>query len=280
MSTMRFRVAVVGLTLAVAACAVSGAAAGGHDGAWHKTDNAHYYVSVGDSLAAGFQPGAPFTSEGYADQLYIKLARTDKKLQLVKLGCPGETTTMMVTGVGSPCPHAYGSQLADALAFLQAHRKGIRYVTIDIGANDVLPCAAVGFAPTCIGPALAAIQTNLPAILAALRGATKHKVRFAGMNYWNPFVALYASNQALALASTALTVNTFNPLLESAYGAYGVPVADVETAFSVTDFTPVGGIPLNVTRVCAWTWMCTVGNIHPNATGYGVIAGAFREALK
>jgi lysophospholipase L1-like esterase len=279
MTTIRFRAAIAALALAAAAW-LAPVAPAGHDGAWQKADTATYYVSVGDSLSAGTQPGRSFTDEGYADQLYITLGRQDKKLQLVKLGCPGETTTMMVTGVGSPCPHAYGSQLADALAFLRQHRERIRYVTIDIGANDVLPCAAVGFAPSCVGAALGAIQTNLPVIMAALKAAAETDVRFAGMNYWNPFVALYGSNQALALASTALTVNTFNPLLEGIYTAFGVPVADAETAFSVTNFAPVGGVPFNVTRVCAWTWMCAVGNIHPNATGYGVLAHAFEQALK
>ena len=279
MHKVQFRFVSAALALAAAAWIAPGATAAGRDGGWEKGVNARYYVSVGDSLAAGTQPGRNFTDEGYADQLYIQLAREDKKLQLVKFGCPGETTSAMVTGVGSPCPHLTGSQLSDAVAFLRQHRGHIRYVTIDIGANDVLPCAAVGFAASCIVPALGAIQANLPVILSALRGATTPAVSFAGMNYWNPFVALYSTNPTLAIASTNLTVNTFNPLLEAAYGAYGVPVADAETAFSVSDFTLVGGVPLNVTKVCTWTWMCSVGNIHPNATGYGVLAGAFEEVL-
>ena len=32
-------------------------------------------------------------------------------------------------------------------------------------------------------------------------------------------------------------------------------------------------------RVCTWTWMWAVGNVHPNKTGYGVIAEAFKTAL-
>lgn len=31
--------------------------------------------------------------------------------------------------------------------------------------------------------------------------------------------------------------------------------------------------------ICAWTWMCTLSDIHPNAIGYGVIAKAFADAL-
>ena len=278
MNTMRFRVAVAGLALAAAAWAATGATAAGKDKP--PKDDAHYYVSVGDSVAAGTQPNRPFTDEGYADQLYASLAHQDPKLQLVKLGCPGETTQSMITGIQSPCPHQYGSQIGDVVVFLQQHAKSVRYITIDIGANDVLPCASTGFSPACIGPALAAIKVNLPLIMYDLRWASGRNIETAGMNYYNPFLALYGSNQALALASNALMVNTFNPLLESSYTAAGASVADVETAFSTTDFTPVGGVPLNVSRICSWTWMCSVGNIHPNKTGYGVIASAFEAVLK
>jgi hypothetical protein len=52
-----------------------------------------------------------------------------------------------------------------------------------------------------------------------------------------------------------------------------------ETALSTTDWTLVDGIPLNVERICEWTWMCSVGNIHANDDCYGVIAQAFEDAL-
>src|SRR5215472_5834825 len=63
----------------------------------------------------------------------------------------------------------------------------------------------------------------------------------------------------------------------------GDPVADVTSAFSTSDFTLVDGIPLDVLRICQWTWMCAsppLGpDIHPNTAGYGVIAQAFKNAL-
>ena len=52
-------------------------------------------------------------------------------------------------------------------------------------------------------------------------------------------------------------------------------------AFQTTVFTPA--LPLNVSLICAWTWMCApppVGpNIHPNAAGYWVIAGTFAKTI-
>ncbi len=44
-----------------------------------------------------------------------------------------------------------------------------------------------------------------------------------------------------------------------------------------------GTVPLNVARICQWTWMCApppVGpNIHANAAGYQVIAAAFQQVI-
>jgi hypothetical protein len=72
-------------------------------------------------------------------------------------------------------------------------------------------------------------------------------------------------------------------MLEQIYEAAGDPVADVESAFSTTVTTPVVGIPLDVLRICQWTWMCAAAplgpNIHANSAGYGVIAQAFEKII-
>ena len=81
----------------------------------------------------------------------------------------------------------------------------------------------------------------------------------------------------------------YNDLLEAAYRGAGAPVADVEAAFSTTDFDTlvtlpgVGQVPLNVARVCQWTWMCAPApqgpNVHGRPEGYWVMAGTFVAAL-
>src|SRR5579859_7052751 len=96
------------------------------------TTPATYYLSLGDSLAQGVQPDAAGTSvetgQGYPDQLYAMLHRSQPGLRLVKLGCPGETTGSMIGG--GICAYAQGSQLAAAAAFLTAHRGHLSLVTI------------------------------------------------------------------------------------------------------------------------------------------------------
>jgi len=256
----------------------------------------HYYLSLGDSLAAGEQPTLPpgqnFGDEGYADQL-LAIERTRiPKLKLVKLGCGGETTasmitavpTIMVPGIGPVpyegrgdhffCSFPHGSQLADAVSVLQAHRGFVSFVTIDIGPNDVFQLGSDAGSTQ--------IRQNLPVILAALRDAAGPGVPIVGMNFYGVRLVDWFGNPA-SLPGRIAGVVAFNNFLEGIYAASGEPVADVETAFSTTDTTSVGGIPLDVLRICQWTWMCAAPplgpDVHANTTGYGVIAQAFAKIL-
>jgi lysophospholipase L1-like esterase len=252
-----------------------------------------YYVSLGTSLAAGTQPGSLFTNEGYADQLHRLLQVKDRRLQLVKLGCPDETTVSMITGnqiTGEPsmCTYRGGSQLNEAVAFLRANRGAVSLVTIDMGANDLLPCVGEDGAidELCIGDAFGNVNDNLPFILTALREAAGAGVPIVAMNYYNPFVAAWLQGpdgRALALQS-AFLLGQFNDLLEGIYAFFAVPVGDVARAFRSDDFNtivPRIGLPINVVLVCQLTWMCTPSaDIHPNRNGYFVIALALVAALK
>jgi lysophospholipase L1-like esterase len=240
-----------------------------------------YYLSLGDSLAAGTQPGHAFTDQGYADQLAVLLQERTPNLRLAKLGCPGETTTSMITpdlayegrNGRSACHYPHGSQLAEAVSFLHAHQRSVALVTIDIGPNDLFR-----------GGGVAAIQANLPKILAALREAAGPGVPIVGMNFYDPRLAqswfVTHPGDLGALGVEIANAVLFNDLIEALFAAAGDPVADVEAAFRTTDTTLVGTTPRDVVLVCAWTWICGLEqDIHANATGYGVIAVAFLAKL-
>jgi lysophospholipase L1-like esterase len=259
------------------------------------TDNGtDYYLSLGDSLAAGTNAtavGVAFTDEGYADQLHAALADEDPKLELVKLGCPGESTSSMrfgsqpattVESCGTPryyknVLYPKRTQLAEAVSFLQAHNGKVALVTIDIGAGDLQRLDAQGNLAICLfEPAGCATQTaamaeNLTAILADLRAAAGPDVPIVGMSYYDVFAPLCISGAAPNFVCGR--VDTANATLVNTYAAAGDPVADVARAFENDDLTK------EADHVCAWTWFCTARDTHPNSIGYGVIAHAFEQAL-
>lgn len=249
-----------------------------------------YYLSLGDSLAQGAQPitGPPTNesgagyNQGYADQL-LKRARNDARygqLRLAKLGCGGESTLTMI--FGGRCRYGAGSQLAEAVAFLDAHPGEVGFVTIDVGPNDIFV--------DCNGDAgcgIGHIQQALPYILATLRAHAGPDVPIVAMNFYQPGVNAWFIDPA-AGQQAAQDVVAFNNVLESIYAAASVPFADVETAFAVTDFVDgailpgFGPVPLSVFNVCTLTWACDAHmgfDIHPNSTGYAVIANAFAAVL-
>ena len=249
-----------------------------------------YYLSVGDSLAAGVQPiGDPDdlfrTDRGYAEQLLQTARSRYPKLSLEKLGCPGETTTTMIDG--GICAYDHGSQLDEAVAFLRGHRQFVAFITIDIGAND-FPCQAA----ECIPAGVGTIQSNLPTILAKLRDAAGPGVPIVGMTLYNPFLANWLTGpqgQVIAQASATQLMGPVNQVLRGIFVAGGARVADIEEAFSSNDFAMqvdlpgAGTVPLNVARICMWTWVCAPApygpDNHANEAGYGAIARAFAIQL-
>jgi hypothetical protein len=110
------------------------------------------------------------------------------------------------------------------------------------------------------------------------------------MNLYDPFLAVYLngpSGQSVANLSVGFA-GQLNATFASIYRAAGDPMADVASTFATTNTAPTnlaghGTVPTNVARICQWTWMCApppLGpNIHANATGYQMIAGAFRPLV-
>ena len=172
-----------------------------------------YYVSLGTSLSVGIQPNSTsgineLTDDGYADQLFDIIEPEFRKLRLVKLGCPGKTTTTMMAG--GICTYSQGSQLAEAVQFLHAHKDKVELITIDMGVNDVLAAGCIVGTVVdvpCIMAAFGQVATNLPLILTALQNAANEDTPIVGMNYYNSFLAFWLigiDGQMLAMDSAAL----------------------------------------------------------------------------
>ena len=271
------------LCLAVAMSAVVPAAAAPSDKGQGRTT---YYVALGDSLAQGFMPGLGDTDQGYVDRLYEELRASDPDLALVKLGCSGETVVTLVSG--GRCDYGdAGSQLAAAVDFLREHRGKVEYVTIDIGANNVARCVRTGAIDmACIAAGLGAIDQLLPQALADVRAAGGGRPTYAGMTYYNPFLAAWLlgpPGQALAVQSLGL-LRQVNGIETAAFDANRFRVARVDEAFRSEDFTPIsapglGTVPINVATICTLTFMCVRNDIHANPAGYQLLADTFADVI-
>jgi lysophospholipase L1-like esterase len=247
-----------------------------------------YYLALGDSLSRGVQPNAAGTNvetrSGYPDQVYAALRRSHPGLELVKLGCPGETTSTMING--GICRYPGGSQLKTAETFLKEHSGRVLLVTIDIGANDPEACGGqpnLAQLASCAVKDIPAAVTHLTTIMARLTAAGPG-VRIVGMNYYLPALAEWHNGLSGRLVTRVAErlAAAYNALLGRVYTHYGARVANVFGAFHTSDFAAQGTTPRNVALLCQWTWACAAPprgpNQHANQAGYQVIARTFLQA--
>jgi lysophospholipase L1-like esterase len=248
-----------------------------------------YYVSVGDSYSAGYQPGLGATS-GYTGYVAKKT-----HLTLANFGCGGATTTSVIDTVGCPdnLPHTAGAvpyptttQAAAAEAFITLHRGHIGLITVSIGGNDVTACATATNPTSCVGTAVTGIKTNVATLASGLRAAAGPKVPIMGLTYPDvilgeyvyPSVPATAARISLAQLSVVAFKSLINPALTTAYAPSGGVLVDVTSATGgytpltrTETLSPYGTIPVAVAKVCTLTWFCKEGNIHATTTGYTFI---------
>jgi len=245
------------------------------------------YLALGDSLAASFQPVGD-QHRGYAEQLFQLQQASMPALRLVKLGCPGERTNT-IDRPRRPCPYPEGTQLDQAVSVLRSGE--VAFATLQIGANDLFSCFRFRqgmFDHGCVDERLPKVTARLVAIVRALRAADP-SVPIVGMTYFDPLLALWTAPgfpHHLVVANADVW-HAINQTLAETYAGLGLPVADVEGAFSSADFDTIvqvrrfGGLPLNVARVCQWSYMCTTSgeDTHPTTIGYAAITRAVETTL-
>jgi lysophospholipase L1-like esterase len=273
------------LSVVLATTAIVLASFAGNAGAAPPTGRV--YLALGDSLAASFQPNGD-THHGYAEQLFQLEQAGIPDLRLVKLACPGERTTT-IDRSRRLCPYPQGSQLDQAVAVLGS--RDVAFVTLQIGSNDLMRCFRFGqaaFDQACVDDLLPALQERLATIVQALQAA-EAGVTIIGATYYDPLLAAWNipgidHDAVLAIQDVW---QSFDDALTQTYTDLGVPVADLEGAFSTTDFDTIvhlgrfGDVPINVARVCQWTYACSRRGFdpHPNTVGYAVLTRAWEAAL-
>ncbi len=233
----------------------------------------HYYLGLGDSLAFGFQPDLNW-DEGYVEDLYYQNLQYHGSSSLTNYGCNGETSNSMISG---NCPYWYilhnyywGAQLTAAVNFLNNHKGNVSPVTLDMGANDLLPYinASNCSISSSWTSALSTLNYNLNNIILPklVNALTVNGVRTGDlvmMNYYDPF--------ALQCPNTIPYVQQLNTNIQNDAAMFGIPVVNVYAAFGGSN---------QASNICSYTWMCSFfNNIHPTSTGYQVIANAFTNTL-
>jgi lysophospholipase L1-like esterase len=282
------------LSLVVVATLIVSMFQGGISAAGARRGTATTYLALGTSLAVGFQPGRGETAKGYVDDLWRTYSEQIPGLTLRNFGCVGETSRSMIDGGHSACHYAAGSQLGAAVAFLEAHPGEVAFITIDVGANDLvgrcLDFSTGVLDAACATDMLPRLQARLTHIVDALTAAGPG-VPIVAMTYYDPllgFWGLVPGGRHLARADQRVWA-TFNTGMATAYVNAGTTVADVAATFQIDDFTDTvdvpgrGPVPVNVALTCRWTWFCSprsFGDPHANALGYRMIARTFEGELQ
>ncbi len=228
-----------------------------------------YYLALGDSLAFGYQPDLDF-DDGYVNDFFVNL-KAHGISSNANMSCPGETSTTFLNG---KCPYPLlrkypylGPQLNAAVHYLHKHSGNVSPVTLDIGANDVLPDINTSTCSVNISKFIADLATvdrNLTrTILPALHNALLVNGQTTGdlliMNYYNAYQNI--------CPSTLPSIEMLNQHLANDASGYG-KIVNVFNAF---------GGP-SQPHVCSYTWMCTAfKDLHPKDKGYSVIASAFEN---
>ena len=218
------------------------------------------FIALGDSLAAAV--GVDGYAEGYVSQVHREVSLRDGSvLGLRNFGVSGETSgTMLLSG-----------QLDNAIAF--GLDQDVAYVTIDVGANDLLghlgssDCAEDVTAPLCterIDASLRAYESNIEEIFSRLREAFPDATVIF-LQAYNPFSLGFEEEVAFEAQSND-KLQRLNSIAATAATDYDIVVAD--------GFTPMRGTTTFTTHM-----VDIPPDIHPNKAGYDILTDAIMDVL-
>jgi lysophospholipase L1-like esterase len=225
-----------------------------------SADGSVFYVALGDSLAANV--GVDQARDGYVSRLHNQLQiRDGRDYGLRNFGISGETSGTLIRS----------GQLDEAIAFLNAN--DVAYVTIDIGANDLLghlgsaDCSEDLQTAACqerLASAFAAYEVNMVEILDRLSSAAPDAT-IMFMRAYNPFSLGFGASVGFETQSSE-TLEALNDVAAALAADRGILVADA--------FAPMEGTAAATTRM-----VDNPPDIHPNEIGFDILTGSFVDAL-
>ena len=250
-------------------------------------------LSLGDSVVFGYitQAGHAYVNPtnfiGYPEHDSLQL-----NLDIANAACPGETSGSLLSATAPdngcrafraafPLHVAYSStQIAFAVDYLKHHR-GVRVVTIGIGANDLFllqdSCAASANPTGCI-------EAGLPSVLSSVgENMAKILVDLRSSGYGGEIVIVnYYSLDYSDVANTQIT-QLLNQAIAAPAKSFGAVVADVFSAFQRVVSNPAiagktcnAGL-LNVNPQDPTEATC---DVHPSQSGQRLIADTVARAVR
>jgi len=261
------------------------------------------YVALGDSITFGETDLGYVQSNG--DRGYVSLFANTPAAQnggvrptVFNLAIDGETASSFMTKAGRTPPVVgrgdaplqlenlnYGnstalsqSQLfANTVAAQTALGNTVSAITITLGFNELAALAPMQNTPAAeaaaiaqIPATLAAYRTNETAVLNQVRSLAPNASLYL-LGYFNPFPADPASPAApvFAAGGTAL-----NGVIQSLAAQFGATYVDNATPFvgNEAQYTYEASLPAGSSVSGAYGGLLPIGDVHPNALGYSVIA--------
>ncbi len=251
---------------------------------------AQTYVAVGDSLAFGYQAEKFYTlflsgqydpsafNTGFVDVITNVLRGFAPNLITVNFSCPGETTSTLIMGgcpfhnwlFALPLHQNYpGStpQILAAMQYLQAHPNEIVFMTVTIGANDILNLFSdCGNDMTCVQQGLPVVSTQAAQALGAVIQALKVLSPQSTVLYTNvPDPYMFSNPASVAI------FDSFNAAMGAAATAAGARVVDW--------FGPLKQV--DQPTFCILTYVCQAPlyDIHPTDFGYQILGHVTLQTL-
>jgi len=267
------------------------------------------YVALGDSITFGETDLGYVQSNG--DRGYVSLFANTLAAQngsvrptVFNLAIDGETASSFMTNAGRTPPVVgrgdaplqlenlnYGnstalsqSQLfANTVAAQTALDNTVSAITITLGFNELAALAPMQNTPATEAAAIAQIpatlatyQTNETAVLNQVRSLAPNASLYL-LGYFNPFPADPASPAApvFAAGGTAL-----NGVIQSLAAQFGATYVDNATPFvgNEAQYTYEASLPAGSSVSGAYGGLLPIGDVHPNALGYSVIAADLAAA--
>ena len=223
-------------------------------------DGDAYYIALGDSLAANV--GVDEDRDGYVSRFHGWLeTTTDEELGLRNFAIPGETSGSLL----------HAGQLDEAVEF--GKDNFVRYVTIDIGANDLLghltssDCSEDISTSACrerLDASLVAYERNIADVFGLIDEAFPDATVILLTTY-NPFGFGFEDRVTFEADSNDV-ISRLNAIAAEAARERGFLVAD--------GFSPLRGIATAATHM-----VDSPPDIHPTVGGFDLLAGALIEVI-